>query len=267
MSPEDVPPRGPLFERDGDLVVPTPFAAGPWDPGALHGGSAGALMAWAMDALDPDPELPFARVTCEFLRPVPVAPLRVSARGTRPGKRVQLLEAEVRAGDDVVCSATGLRIRAGDSEVPEGALPAPPPMPGRETGGPPAGVESWGRGLIRWMELSVVRGQLADPGPGAAWFRVPEQVVAGEAITPLQRVVAAADFGNGLSGILDFRTHLFINPDLTVYLHRYPAGEWVGVDAVTWAHPHGVGLAESQLWDEEGPIGRSLQSLVVGKRG
>jgi hypothetical protein len=78
--------------------------------------------------------------------------------------------------------------------------------------------------------------------------------------------MTAADFGNGLSGILDFNTHLYINPDLTVYLHRYPVGEWVGLDSATWVHPHGVGMAESLLWDQDGPIGRSLQSLVVGKR-
>ena len=89
----------------------------------------------------------------------------------------------------------------------------------------------------------------------------------GEPPTPLQRVVAAADFGNGLSGVLDFRTHLYINPDLTVYLHRYPRSEWVCLDSRTWIHEHGVGLAESRLWDQEGPIGRSLQSLLVGRRG
>jgi len=108
---------------------------------------------------------------------------------------------------------------------------------------------------------------VVQTGPAAGWLRFGGELVEGEAPTPLQRAVTAADFGNGLSGILDFNTHLYINPDLTVYLHRYPTGEWVGLDSVTWAHPHGVGLAESLLWDQEGPIGRSLQSLVVGKRG
>jgi hypothetical protein len=39
--------------------------------------------------------------------------------------------------------------------------------------------------------------------------------------------------------------------------------EWVCLDAVTWAQPNGVGLAESLLWDRRGPIGRSLQSLLL----
>jgi hypothetical protein len=246
--------------------MPTPSAAGPWDANALHGGAAGGLMAWAMESLDPDPEMLFARVTCEFLRPVPVAPLQVSARVVRPGRRVQGLEAEVRHGDELVCRASGLRILAGDAVVAEELLPHPQMPPRPETGGPPQGVAGWGRGLIQWIDMRVVRGDIVEAGPAAAWLRYGGELVEDSPPTPLQRVVTAADFGNGLSGILDFSTHLYINPDLTVYLHRYPTGEWVGMESTTWAHPHGVGMAESLLWDEEGPIGRSLQALVVGRR-
>ncbi|MDQ6747994.1 MAG: thioesterase family protein, partial [Candidatus Dormibacteraeota bacterium] len=149
---------------------------------------------------------------------------------------------------------------------PQGTVPAPPPLPAPEQGSALEGVEAWGRGLIRALDVRVVRGNMLQPGPAAAWFRYRGPVIEGMAVTPLQRVVTAADFGNGLSGVLDFRTHLYINPDLTVYLHRYPRGEWVGLDSVSWIHDHGVGLAESQLWDEFGPIGRSLQSLLVRRR-
>ncbi len=79
-------------------------------------------------------------------------------------------------------------------------------------------------------------------------------------------MLAAADFGNGVSRLTDFDTTLFINPDLTVHLHRLPVGEWVCLDAVSRLEGHGVGLAESALWDEAGPLGRSLQSLLVEPR-
>ena len=36
------------------------------------------------------------------------------------------------------------------------------------------------------------------------------------------------------------------------------------IDAVTWMEDQGLALAESRLWDEHGPIGRSLQSLLYG---
>jgi hypothetical protein len=51
-----------------------------------------------------------------------------------------------------------------------------------------------------------------------------------------------------------------------VYLHRPPAGEWVCLDATTIPQPSGIGLADSALYDENGPIGRSLQSLVLARR-
>jgi hypothetical protein len=255
-----------VFGRDGDLLVPTTAAAGPWDPEALHGGSAGAALARAMEAIEPDPEMPFARVTCEFIRPVPRRPLAVTARVSRPGRRILLLEAEIRCDDEVVARAGGLRIRAADVDLPASGLTELAPPPGRETGHPPAGIESWGRGLISAMDLRLVHGDLMESGTATAWFRLRGALVEGEEPTPLQRIVAAADFGNGLSGVLDFRTHVFINPDLTVYLHRYPRGEWVALDSATWVHAHGIGMAESTLWDTEGPIGRSVQSLLVGRR-
>jgi hypothetical protein len=95
-------------------------------------------------------------------------------------------------------------------------------------------------------------------------MRVP--LVDEEEPSPLTRVLVAADSGNGVSSILDWRQHLFINPDLTVHLHRYPAGEWVCLDARTWIDPDGIGLAETALYDRTGAIGRAAQSLFVAPR-
>ena len=81
-------------------------------------------------------------------------------------------------------------------------------------------------------------------------MRVP--LVEGEEPTPLQRVLVAADSGNGVSAALDWRRYLFINTDLSVHLKRLPEGDWVGLDAVTYPEPSGVGLADTVLWDEGG---------------
>ena len=115
------------------------------------------------------------------------------------------------------------------------------------------------------MELRVVAGTFADVGEATIWFRLAVPLVAGETPSPLQRVAAAADFGNGVSAALERGKYLFINPDLSVFLHRYPVGEWVALEAQTFAEAHGVGLAESALYDERGRIGRSLQSLLVDR--
>jgi Acyl-CoA thioesterase C-terminal domain len=110
-----------------------------------------------------------------------------------------------------------------------------------------------------------------DPGaqhagpPSALLGRRP--LLPGEEPSPLQRTLIAADVGNGISAVLDWRRHLFINVDLGVHLERMPQGEWVCVDAVTVPQENGIGTAEWVLFDERGRIGRAVQSLLLGERG
>ena len=78
-------------------------------------------------------------------------------------------------------------------------------------------------------------------------------------------MVATADFGNGLSWVLP-ASWLFINPDLSVHLLRDPVGEWICLASRTLPSGVGVGLAESALYDGEGRIGRSVQSLLLDGR-
>jgi hypothetical protein len=111
-----------IFVGDGDLFAPTEHARGPWDPRALHGGAPAALIAATFERMQPGAELPFARLSFEFLRPVPMAPLKLSTRVSRPGKRVQALEAELSAEDVTVCRASALRLVPTPEELPELAL-------------------------------------------------------------------------------------------------------------------------------------------------
>jgi hypothetical protein len=120
-------------------------------------------------------------------------------------------------------------------------------------------------GYHKAMELRFARGTFGT-GDVAAWMRMRCDLVDGEKPSPLQRLMVAADSGNGVSMVLDWREWVFINPDLTVYLHRMPEGEWVCLEATTTPDPHGVGLAESRLHDVRGPIGRAVQSLLVDRR-
>ncbi len=91
-------------------------------------------------------------------------------------------------------------------------------------------------------------------------------LVAGEPTSSLQTLAAAADFGNGISAVVPWDDHLFINPDLTIYVERQPVGEWVCLQAQTRISPGGVGIAESQLFDELEQVGRATQALLVARR-
>lgn len=263
-----MPEPGSLFEPVEGGWLPTAYARGPWTPDALHGGPAAALLARAAEAAGGnDVDWMPARLTVELLRPVPLAPLAVSASVVRPGRKVQLVDAEVRTVDaTVVASARLLRVRDADlTGVPVTTGVAPPAGPGSLPRTTPATAEHEAF-HTHGVEHRFAAGVFGEPGPATDWIRLRVPVVPGEAPSPLQRVAAAADFGNGISGVVTFDEMLFINPDLTIHLHRPPAGEWVCLEAVTWMEDRGLALAESRLWDEQGPLGRSLQSLLVERR-
>ena len=82
----------------------------------------------------------------------------------------------------------------------------------------------------------------------------------------MQRLAAAGDFGNGISTILPWDEYVFINPDLTLYIERPPAGEWIALEAQTTIAPDGIGTAESVLYDARGRVGRATQALLVAPR-
>jgi hypothetical protein len=254
-----------VFVRDGERFTATELGRGPWDANALHGGAPAALVATALERCDPQPELQLARITCELVRPVPLGELTVQARVTRPGRRVMLLESTIhdRAGTEVV-RARALRVRP--SEV--GASPPErPPFPGPDAG---QLTDFDNSGLTMFatdaLEIRFVQGAFRQVGRATAWFRLRHPIIGGEPITPLQRVAAAGDFGNGIANAVSWEDHVFINPDLTLYLEREPRGEWVALQSHTRVQAGSVGIAESVLWDLEGRIGRATQALLIARR-
>ncbi len=271
-----------FVERDG-LLVPTEHARGPWDPGALHGGAPAALITAALEQLEPGAELPLARLSFEFLRPVPMAPLRLTTRITRPGRRVQALEADLHAADVHVCRARALRLLPVPEELPELARAQVEGQDRPHLSGPEEGRE------IRFalddterrsfaataMEMRFLQGgpaitargpSTSELGPATVWMRLRHPLTAAQPATPTARLAAASDFSNGVSAVLPFQDYLFINADLEIALDRRPQGEWIALQARTRLHPNGIGWAQSTLHDERGPVGRATQALVVQRR-
>lgn len=255
-----------VFVPDGDLLVPTPHARGPWDPGQAHGGGPAALLARALEALDTPAPMRVARLAVEFPSAVPLEPVRASATITRPGKRLALATAQLALEDGTpVLRANATLLRRAPVPIPDAARLADPPLPG------PAGARAiaWrGAGEDEGFHLTATEIVVPErDGPGRlGWFRFVMPLVAGEEPTALQRAVAFADFGNGISRTLPFETHLFVNTDLTVHLHREPATEWIGLDARTDFGDEGSGQATTVLHDERGRIGTGAQSLYVDER-
>jgi len=272
-----------IFVADGERVVATVHARGPWDPGALHGGAPAALLASAFERMQPGAELRIARLSLQFLRPIPTTPLELSTTIVRPGRRVQELAGELRlapsdAGGqpgEVVCRASALRVLPVPAELPDMALTPELDESGR---GHPMGTPEQATPLVFALDASnepsfassaMEMRALGDPralGPARVWMRLRHPLLPDQQLTPLARLAATADFGNGISASLPFDRYLFINADLTIQLQRHPRGEWIGLDARTLLHEGGTGLAESVLHDVHGPVGRALQTLVVQVR-
>lgn len=250
-----------FFETDGALLVPTELTRGPWDPGAQHAGPPSALIGRAIEACEPRPDMTVGRVTLEILRPVPLAPLSVEARVVRPGRSVELLEAELSGPGGELIRARAWRVAADGLRVAAEGEPPPGPEHGQPGEFFPTGEEV---GYQTAMEYRFVRGGFLEPGPATVWMRMKVPLVAGEQPSPLQRVLVAADSGNGVSAALDWTSHLFINTDLTVHMVRELEGEHVCLEAETLVD--GLGLADTALWDERGRLGRAAQTLLVRER-
>ncbi len=259
----------PIFERRDGAWAPSGHARGPWGPEAQHGGAPAALLAREIEALEPGADMLVARITYEFLGPVPLSPLVADAWVNRPGRRFQIVEAELRSGSRAVVRARAVRLRRGAINVPAAARDSdPPPCEGPEqSAAAPFPSPGEATGFHRTaMEIRFAAGTGYARGPSLAWFRLARPLVAGEDPSPLQRVAAAADFGNGISSTLNFDEHLFINTDLSLHLVREPVGEWVLLDSRTFIDPLGVGLAVSRLYDPGGAIGLAAQTLYVDRR-
>jgi len=252
------------LDEDGARWLATGHTTGPWGAGSQHGGPPSALLGRAVERCAPRDDMVVARVTVELLGPVPVAELGLRARVARPGRSVELVEAALSAGGRDVARARAWRVlRAGAPAVaPRQA--APPPLPART---PVLERGAWVDGYLSAVEWRTVHGGFLEPGPGTAWTRLRHPLVAGEEPSPLQRVLAVADSGSGVSSELDLARWHFINPELTVHLHREAVGEWICLDASTTISPGGAGLATTVLSDGEGPVGVGAQSLLVAPRG
>jgi hypothetical protein len=258
---------GAFYEAADGGFVATELTRGPWDPGAQHAGPPAGLLGREIERVPGGEGFQIGRVTFEILGPVPIGSVRVEAEVVRPGRSVQMIEASLAAGGEVAMRARAWRLRTHPVEIPEGVVSTPEAPPGPEQGDVPGFFETGQEvGYHTAMEWRSVGGGFLEPGPATVWMRMGCELVAGEEPTPLQRTLVAADVGNGISAVLDWRRYLFINVDLSVHLERMPEGEWVCVDAVTLPQRSGVGTAESVLSDTRGRIGRAAQALLIAER-
>jgi hypothetical protein len=205
-----------------------------------------------------------ARITVEVLGPVPLGEVEVDAEVERAGRTIEMLGARMSAGGRTVLRARAWRMATGETaDAAVGAAEALPGLPGPSRWRRPDG---WVAGYLDSVEWRWLNGGFEVPGDGQVWGRPRIPLVEGEQPSALQRLVTVSDSANGVGARLDVERWLFLNTELTVHVHRAPAGEWIGVDAHTVIGPSGLGTVSANLYDLDGHTGRVTQQLTVRPR-
>ncbi len=253
-----------------EWFVPTGFARGPWDPDACHGGPPTGLLARALERTLPDIRL--ARLTVDLARPVPMAGFSIETEIVKAGRATGTTRATIVDADGVPRAvATGMHVMTS----PVALFPAVLDNSGLET--PRLADSEPGAFPIarllhdlpafnRAVTQRYPRGEGPNPGSTTVWMRT-IALLPDEDPSPFQRICPLADCGNAFSRHAEPGQVQFINADLTVALHRDPVGEWLGSRTVSHWQPSGIGLADALLFDDDGPVGRALQTLLLRPAG
>ncbi|MFL6164185.1 MAG: acyl-CoA thioesterase domain-containing protein [Jatrophihabitantaceae bacterium] len=246
-------------------AVSNPACGGPWRPELQHGGPPSALLVLAAERLaaaaSGRDDLLAARLAAEFISPVPVAPLTVTARVDRLSRAAVLIQAMLGPTDEPARSCLQSRIwLLAPGEQPPRSEPVPAEPPAGPDGLPDFGFDSFP--YARHLDWRLAAGNGRARGPAAAWVSARVPLLAGRRYSPLQRTALFADSASGISAELDWNDWSFANVDLDLHLFRAPVGEWLLVDAVTELGA-GVAMTRSRLSDLTGPVGAGLQTLLV----
>ncbi len=248
--------------RDDEWFVGNDGARGPWSEHACHAGPVTGLLVRALEHAVDDKQL--VRITADYLRPIPMTGFRIETETVRDGRAVATGKATLIDKEGKVCAtATSLSIIRSDFEkLPTASIETPPrksALPGEFV------IETahHDKPFFRdWIEVEYPPGESNSPGPTTIWMRTPP-LLADEKPSPFQSICPLADCGNGTSRNANLHEATFVNPDLTIILHRLPETEWHALRAVSFWEPSGIGLSQGTLFDEKGPVGVASQTLLI----
>lgn len=248
-----------FYVRAGERsFVSTLHAQGAWQPGEQHLAPASGLVLAEIERRLPSDKL-VSRASFDVLGVIHSGEFTVDVEVVRPGKTIELVEANMRHGDVTSIRARVWRLVVSDTASVQGVEWAPMPPPGAMR--PLAFSSIWEGGYIDSLEAR----QDADarPGRGRSWLRTRCPLVEGEHDPPVAGFLKLVDTANGLVVRERPGSVFFANVDLTVHFLREPQAGWVGLDTRVNFGPTGLGETFSILSDIHGPVGTAAQSLTV----
>ena len=254
------------YRRVGpDLFASTDQTRSNWSPEIQHGSPPLALLTKAIEDILAD-GMRFGRLTLDILGAIPVTEVRVQARVDRPGSRIAMLSAEMSAARPDGAPRAVARVTAwalATSDTADAATDRYPPL----TEGPPAPLELHWKDAGGYIDSVQWRPQPEKSNGGTVyWMSSDANLVDDEPTTALQRLSMVVDSANGIGAAADPDRFMFMNTDTVVHLHRAPAGRDFGVRARGSIGPDGIGVTTAEVFDRDGFIGTSAQTLLVQRR-
>lgn len=219
------------------------------------------LLTHCLERFEPREELRLARVSFDILGLIPAGEFTVELAMLRPGRTIELVQAELVAEGRVAVRATAWRLQRSDTT--DVTAIEDERMPGPVENEPPLLLTEWPGGFIQSIEAHTVAGH--RPGHGRAWLRSRHPLIEGQTVSEAARLLGLVDTSNGVAT----RAHpgpggyAFPNVDLQLHLYREPRGEWLGVQNSVSFGADGIGLTSTVLHDTTGPFGRAEQILTL----
>lgn len=238
-------------------------ARGPWNAEHCHAGPVTGLIARAAEALA-GPGKMLTRLTVDFLRPLPMAGMRIDAGAERDTRTLTTTRVRLFGLDGTLCaSATSMHLARRSYDGMPTAPVVSPDFAGARGCGFPINAGNHSEPMFgQFVEVAMPTGEDAAPGPTTLWMRAPP-LLAGEAQSPVQSLCPLADCGNAISRNADLAQVGFMNTDLTLQVHREPVSDWLASASVSHWHDTGIGTSHSVLSDTTGPVAVALQTLVL----
>jgi hypothetical protein len=218
------------------------------------------LLAHEIEARHGGPEWMPARLTVDMYRLPDLSPVAVTTRAVREGGRLRLIEADFTSGGAPMARAACQLLRR--TANPPGRTWSPPDWDAP----PPEDVPLDDQGNLGgvWATRRI-SGGFGGPWPRRLWMAEVRELIGGEPLSPFVRAALAADFTSPWANAGDGNL-AWINSDITLYLHRLPASEWIGFDVVNHQATDGVGLGECWLYDVDGSIGTCTVAALAQRR-
>jgi hypothetical protein len=249
----------PFFRKHGDEYIATPVSCGPWSPTMLHGRVIAGLLAFQIEQDHGHPDLLPARLTVDMYRPPDFSPISITTKVVRDGYRIKVIDAEFISGGQSVARATCQLLRRTKNSPGNIWKPTNWSAPSPEDCGPD---QRFGDNTEPTWRIRNITGAMGTNAQRRVWMSEMRELVEGFPLTPFTRIGLISDFASPCANIGDAPLG-YINTDVTVYLHRLPRGEWIGMETINHNATDGVAIGECFVYDVEGPIGSASVTALA----